>query len=298
MSERSSTVPAQPSNVSTPLLLLEYNGRQTVVHRPKGYQVSAIPDILLLNAQGICFEALQLSLRRSIPWIPNDHDQFAFETNELDICPGQWTVISEEAWETVLPLIRRVRVVSSSSRDRSQTILRTFSSSQASPSAPSVERPSQDGVRIFIRDQLGITYPVSYARSDTIGRLKERIEESGNGPSPDAQKLMYAGWELEDCRTLTYYGIGPASVIDLVPDVLKMKIGKPVIYLYPPISTRISTKLSIVSEWGFSAIYPVVVPKTTPRGQEIEWVVDASPGGVLKGVNTDLEVSYLYWEAE
>ena len=74
--------------------------------------------------------------------------------------------------------------------------------------------------------------------------------------------------------------------------------GKPVIYLYPPTATRVSAKLLLVPEWEFSAIYPVVPAKTTLQGQELEWIVDASPNGSLKEANTGLEVSYLYWEAE
>jgi hypothetical protein len=94
--------------------------------------------------------------------------------------------------------------------------------------------------------------------------------------------------------TLDDYGVTTGAIVDLV---LKLVGGKPVIYLFPPTTTRVSAKLSLVPEWDFSVIYPVVPAKSTPQGQELEWVVDASPDGILKEVNTGLEVSYLYWEA-
>jgi hypothetical protein len=93
---------------------------------------------------------------------------------------------------------------------------------------------------------------------------------------------------------LSDYGISKGSTVNLA---LSLR-GKPVIYLYPPIPTRITAKLSITPEWEFSAIYPVRPVKSTAQGHEVEWEVDALPSGVLKEISTGLEVSYLYWEAE
>ncbi|KAF6747243.1 hypothetical protein DFP72DRAFT_1149685 [Ephemerocybe angulata] len=77
-----------------------------------------------------------------------------------------------------------------------------------------------------------------------------------------------------------------------------MGFDKPVIYLYPPTAMRISTTLSLVHGWKFSAIYPVVPARTIETGQELKWVVDAEPSGTLTEVGTGLEVSYLYWKAK
>ncbi|KAF6740892.1 hypothetical protein DFP72DRAFT_1128633 [Ephemerocybe angulata] len=80
--------------------------------------------------------------------------------------------------------------------------------------------------------------------------------------------------------------------------MLRLKGAKPVIYLYPTSATWVSAKLALVPEWEFSAIYPVVPAKRTDTGEELEWVVDAAPNGVLKEVGSGMEMSYLYWEAE
>jgi hypothetical protein len=124
--------------------------------------------------------------------------------------------------------------------------------------------------------------------------LKEKVKEHYGTPEED-QNLMYDGECMWDDSTLAFYNDQSGATIDFFP---VRRGGKPVLYLYPPNATRVSTQLSLVPEWGFSAIYLVVHAKTTPRGQELEWVVDVLPNVTLKEVETGLKVSYLYWEAE
>jgi hypothetical protein len=74
--------------------------------------------------------------------------------------------------------------------------------------------------------------------------------------------------------------------------------GKPVIYLWAPHEVEASVTLSLVKEWSFSAIYPVVPAKRLSTGGEsIHWNVRTRSDGLLLESNTSLEVSYLYWEA-
>jgi hypothetical protein len=148
---------------------------------------------------------------------------------------------------------------------------------------------------MLIQTSTGETFTITCSHLDIIARIKELVQAQERIP-PSIQRLIYEGEELEDNRTLTYYGIQTEATIQLVK---QRRFAKPVIYLYPPIATRVTARLSLVfKEWQFSAIYPVVPAQTTPHGQEIEWIVDASPSGTLKELNTGLEVSYLYWEAE
>lgn len=75
------------------------------------------------------------------------------------------------------------------------------------------------------------------------------------------------------------------------------RLRKPVIYLYSPADIDVSVHLSLSPEWRFSVIYPVVNPKQN-GGEHIEWNVRTHQDGNLTEKNTELEVSYLFWEAE
>ena len=88
---------------------------------------------------------------------------------------------------------------------------------------------------------------------------------------------------------------------DYLEAVLIQRGGKPVIYLFPPSGSEVeaSVKLSLVPEWEFSGIYPVVpITPAQSGGGALEWNVRASSDGTLLEKNTGLEVSYLFWEAE
>ncbi|KAM0756464.1 hypothetical protein T439DRAFT_283262 [Meredithblackwellia eburnea MCA 4105] len=77
--------------------------------------------------------------------------------------------------------------------------------------------------------------------------------------------------------------------------------GKPVIYLFPPIKTSdIEVELTLISNWAFSAVYPVVpitAVEVPPAGSSVKWIVTANPDGSLYDPSAGLALSYLFWEA-
>jgi len=87
------------------------------------------------------------------------------------------------------------------------------------------------------------------------------------------------------------------QVVPAVRPASSPLVRKPVIYLYSPSDIDVLVKLSLTPEWRFLAIYPVVITKQE-RGEHIEWNVRTHQDGNLTENNADLDVSYLFWEAE
>ena len=90
-----------------------------------------------------------------------------------------------------------------------------------------------------------------------------------------------------------------SNVVDLIPVQLG---GKPVIYLFPPKGNKemdIVVNLSLVPQWKFSAVYPVVPTKSqAPGGEIVTWSVRTHADQSMTEKLTGLRTSYLYWEAE
>ena len=94
-------------------------------------------------------------------------------------------------------------------------------------------------------------------------------------------------------------GINHGDVIECVP-TLHVRGRKPVIYLYSPSEIFASVTLSLIRQWKFSAIYPVVPIKRVEGHfhEELEWKVHVCANGQLTERNTGLDVAYLFWEAQ
>ncbi|KAG2484501.1 hypothetical protein HYH03_016730 [Edaphochlamys debaryana] len=217
------------------------------------------------------------------------------ETLQADVTHGLG-----EAVRALLPTQTGGQVLRLQSKGRhlwpSRPLLGTHLSAKRGVVAKVLGPPS---IEIYVKSLRGVTATVGARPEMMVEEFRQAYAEV-EGIPPEQQRLMWAGEQLEDGRTLSECGLKDRSTLYMID---QLRGGKPVICIWAADPMDLVVRLQLSCRWAFSSLVPRPdvgdgKGEWGTGGRVAEWRVAARPDGSLVHPGSGgREYSYLFWEA-